>query len=544
MECYKNEPVEDDAALELKKRSKETGRGDDTLNDDSSLEQYRPPETQRDSTAEGSSLQKQQSVSDRCPPGHVLVDSDHDYFQTSNLVEHGIQNKGKNRQSINLAVEINPTSVSRIVSTGLPTVLGKSPAFTGSSLPSTLKALGSGTPSKPAVFVKCLNKNGTLINVPLALLRNAVVIKPQCPSKLGESLVTQPSYSLLRFASIGNAINHQESTVVQQHAQKTLPTSESFPLKSMPPNCLSPNPVVPDPLAQRGRCYPEIDVTIERRSFHQLLEDVQSTEWRCIRDCVRLLAKHLPLIDENATHRSFLPFSAPTLDGFAAWNIGKQRSAEWMRSKLIQQILQSCRFVNRETTWTTKKIMMWCRRQGYSPLSCWPGHGQLIETHGSTSTSRSSPLYAALPITLCAINLEPKLSPCEDDIVVDIELIDSDSFHKPSRTAFLPSRKSLPLEDQDSALTVWIADSIEQFGFKLGSEVHHDSFVPIARLLMSHIWKGFADDLVRRSLRESWSRNNGQKPDIISLSDVFHVFRRRPEFDMFTNLGLGINTNS
>ena len=507
--------------MNIKAEPEEDDVPDEDLMESSCWESTAPPLTQISNNANC-----------RMTVQRVSAESDHDYFQTSAAQVK----KEKWNESVEEMVEpTNKKSLpSRSIAIALPPVHGNIPDL--SSLATNVKPIGGlASTSKPAVLVKCLNKNGTVINLPLELLRNAVVIKPQRPMKLGDG--TTPSYSVLRFPLVGAA--QQDPSTITTRFVKALPTPESA--SPLPPS-LTVIQTKSSSKIHREKLESENNVMIEKRRFQQIMNDVQATEWQSMRDCLRKLAKLFPLVDpqsSNSAYRSLRPFTAPSIEVFCSWHIGKQRSAEWMRSKLLNDTLHRCRFSSSDVVWHTKKIMLWCRRQGYSPLACWPGREQPSESSTSSLTTLPSPIVAInindLPVVACK----------EDDCIVDIEAVATETTAQNSVDAYSSqcSKSLLPLNDSDSVLTSWITDSVEKLGFKLGSELHDDSLMSIARLVMSSVWKEFANDLVRRSLRESWQRNGGQKPDVISLTDVYHAINRRPECDVLTCFGMGVNKN-
>ena len=125
---------------------------------------------------------------------------------------------------------------------------------------------------------------------------------------------------------------------------------------------------------------------------------------------------------------------------------------------------------------------------------------------------------------------------------VEVESPERDGVKKPS-SSFQNRLDLLPFDDPDNEFTNWIADSIEKLGFKLGAEFFEESYAPFSRILFSKLWKGVANDILRRSLRECWKRTEGLKPDEIVLDDTFLAVTRRPEFDCLTNTGLGVSKN-
>ena len=62
---------------------------------------------------------------------------------------------------------------------------------------------------------------------------------------------------------------------------------------------------------------------------------------------------------------------ATSLEHFYSWSVGKRRAAEWQRALAIKGIVKEAaplvKKLNDATMWSTKKIMWWCRRHGYTP---------------------------------------------------------------------------------------------------------------------------------------------------------------------------------
>lgn len=429
-----------------------------------------------------------------------VIQGDHDYYQIK--TENESTSESANAISCNVVSSVNSSVSSIGMSQALPLSTG-------------LTSDGSGT-SKP-ILVRCLNKNGSVIQLPFALLRNYAVFKPIRKAKPGESLLRHP----LTQAS-------QESSKVIRPTTIQSPQIEEMPLSSLSVN--------PDIKQQNEKAEVEKKINAERRHLRQALDVVEATNWSCVRDCVRVLVNNLRIVDERAsdiTFRAVRPFSAPSMELFVSWNIGKQRSAEWSRAKLIRRTVEQCHFTNHESPWSTKEIMIWCRKLGYSPLACWP------RPCPPMLPPSNSPL-GQVPSTLSEMKMSLTPSFEDEDLFVEVESVDDLPFRPSSLSVTCVPKALLPLPDSDSALTAWVGDSVEKLGFKLGAEVFNGAMSSVARLLMSHLWKEIASDLLRRSLSESWQRNGGKTPEIINLSDALHSVIRRPEFDILTNSGLGI----
>ena len=73
----------------------------------------------------------------------------------------------------------------------------------------------------------------------------------------------------------------------------------------------------------------------------------------------------------SCTVQSDHPFMATSLEHFYSWNIGKRRAAEWHRAIAIKDLAREAAKRSKKLKdveeWSTKKIMWWCRRHGYTP---------------------------------------------------------------------------------------------------------------------------------------------------------------------------------
>ena len=299
---------------------------------------------------------------------------DHDYFLTKNPNS----SQAKEIPVTKKENQFKTIEVKKIIVSS-PSILRK-PASSSKESQSTLAQ-----PSihKAPVLVRCINKNGTVINLPLSLLRNAVVIKPYRTLKPGESLLRLP------LRKPGEDVTAPSDT--KTLSSKTLQVIQPVQLAKL---CEKPPPPPPPPVEEEKK-------PSEQFLFNLILGKTRSSNWQSVRDCVRFLAQEFSLINpkaENSIFRSVYPFSTTSLEIFNSWNIGKRRGAEWSRAKLIHKTLTECNFPNNES-WSTKRIFIWCRRQGYSPLSCWPTQNQ------ATPETTQRTTIKVLQSTLCEIKL-------------------------------------------------------------------------------------------------------------------------------------------
>lgn len=83
-------------------------------------------------------------------------------------------------------------------------------------------------------------------------------------------------------------------------------------------------------------------------------------------DFLHSMVKTVPLCgpESNGFH-----LVAPSIEHFKKWNIGRRRATEWMRALAMKRLIQTQDPpVHASASLTTKQVMDWCRKNGYTPL--------------------------------------------------------------------------------------------------------------------------------------------------------------------------------
>ena len=112
----------------------------------------------------------------------------------------------------------------------------------------------------------------------------------------------------------------------------------------------------------------EETMDLEGRNDQSNLEDEESI----LNDYLHSVVKTVPLCgpESNGFH-----LVAPSLDHFRSWNMGRRRASEWMRALAMKRLLQSME-PPVAASLTTKQLVEWCRRNGYTPLDPAPASGR------------------------------------------------------------------------------------------------------------------------------------------------------------------------
>ena len=83
-------------------------------------------------------------------------------------------------------------------------------------------------------------------------------------------------------------------------------------------------------------------------------------------DFMHSMVKTVPLCgpESNGFH-----LVALSVEHFKKWSVGRRRAAEWMRALVLKRLLQTLDpSIPTAASLTTKQVMEWCRKNGYTPL--------------------------------------------------------------------------------------------------------------------------------------------------------------------------------
>ena len=102
----------------------------------------------------------------------------------------------------------------------------------------------------------------------------------------------------------------------------------------------------------------DVGISSDRQS-----EDVEEVH---LDELLHTMVKTVPLCGPES---SGFHLVAPSIEHFKQWNIGRRRATEWVRALAIKRQIQTLDPpVHAAESLTTKQMMEWCRRNGYTPL--------------------------------------------------------------------------------------------------------------------------------------------------------------------------------
>ena len=89
--------------------------------------------------------------------------------------------------------------------------------------------------------------------------------------------------------------------------------------------------------------------------------------------CLHTAVRSIPICGHPLPSEHFY-IPAPSLAQFRMWSIGRRRATEWVRAVAVKQNIQ--RKLRVPSLLSTKRVMQWCRQNGYTPLDAIPETGR------------------------------------------------------------------------------------------------------------------------------------------------------------------------
>lgn len=124
--------------------------------------------------------------------------------------------------------------------------------------------------------------------------------------------------------------------------------------------------VDPDEVVMLDHCYDHCVVVSHKRCY-TIGDTLSKPSHDVVEQYMHKLVRLLPLVGEKC---SSTPFTASSVEEYYNWQVGKQRAAEWMRAKSLRELVldQLSSLSGSYIIPSTRDIVYWCRRSGYTPL--------------------------------------------------------------------------------------------------------------------------------------------------------------------------------
>lgn len=272
------------------------------------------------------------------------------------------------------------------------------------------------------------------------------------------------------------------------------------------------------------------------------LEERAAATW-----VLRRLPLALARADPDSTFRRCYPFCTQSSTALVTWPLGRRLHVQWVRAKTVLDVLRE-EAAEPFARWSVRHLQAWARSHGLEPAlpsrqrppppSPHPEIAALDALHGTLTepTETRDWLERAADASRAAQELEDVEVECdlERPRVVDFMVStrqEENGIVLPIGTGFL---------DDDDDDDEYLRNTIHSVGFRLTVEPLCPGYLyPSAECLILSACRFLCEDILRRSLHQA-SNHCEEVASEISAADVKDALLTRREFDIFTNVGLGV----
>ena len=157
------------------------------------------------------------------------------------------------------------------------------------------------------------------------------------------------SMRMSRESSSFSKTSNVSNSVTTSHHPPATTTSSSYPFDKKPADSLAPSSTSLFASVLSGRIsQPQVLTTNLEKCLHSAVRTV-------------------PLYGHPGGSDDF-HLTAFTVEQFKSWSIGRRRAAEWMRALAVKRHVERKLKLGMSSLLSTKQVMQWCRRNGYTLL--------------------------------------------------------------------------------------------------------------------------------------------------------------------------------
>lgn len=276
-----------------------------------------------------------------------------------------------------------------------------------------------------------------------------------------------------------------------------------------------------------------------------------------------------PLYTANP-NPEYCPFAASSLDHYRSWSMPKQRANEWMRAVAVRKhvyLEAKLRGVT-DLKVTTREIVLWCRRNGYTPLNealvdslgfCkYCGHqiestetnsdDALVqnfhlnceESFGSSGgVSQISTVTPPFEILQNITEVEP-LKPVQTNSIVDIESVEP-------IPAVVPSLPSAIRRQPRTPELCWVQQTAAMIGIQISPLLKNGKVLHVVEHMIFVACVQFLRKLVRGAVHSNLltspcsADGDSLKERMIVPYLIYKAILQEPTMDFLTDEGLGFS---
>ena len=207
-----------------------------------------------------------------------------------------------------------------------------------------------------------------LANGPLTVNRNGVLLTQTTPMDRSHDVVQESVIEDVSFTDLQNSLMNIEEQSMEDDISEEFSDSDMSPKPSLIIRHVSLPSSSPSDNILLDHDYCTSVVVNWTVGPLQQLEDYSSENRTLflttgLDKCLHAAARSIPLCGPP-TGDFFL--TASSLAQFKGWRVGRRRAVEWMRAVAIRRHVQKRLKIS--SLLTTRQVLMWCRRNGYTPL--------------------------------------------------------------------------------------------------------------------------------------------------------------------------------
>jgi len=369
---------------------------------------------------------------------------------------------------------------------------------------------------------------------------------------------SQRNYNNNIERSLANTLSNKEQNDTLATAGHKYPTSLNIPVQYPQ---LTKKIKLETPMSVNSSAFSSVSSTpvnslpASRCSSPELVSDSRNVANKLSVETHELLksaVKEHPLIHPERNVVKY-PYCASSFEQFLGWNIGKRRACEWQRAAAIKRDistrLPSCKL-------STKDVLVWCRRFGYSPCDkvtvgenvsfcklC-GGHIPDVNTDETeshkceeqpfTSLSTSSRFFADVEEKERYLPDVPQTDNESEDLEIDVVGV------LPEKRTIKPQEsKSLVYPASPTPEQEWVREACTDIGVKLKTVNIDGVNLHVVESLLLAATKRFAEDILRQSWACSTDQTTSYRSRLVTPSHVHKAVRSLPYCDFLSNANLG-----
>jgi len=385
--------------------------------------------------------------------------------------------------------------------------------------------------------------------------------------------VDSPSEASMSYRSVDDTMMHSSQTVEGTNIDNENDVVAAKLTKTGVVYHINIPTVDPDEIVMLDHCYDHC-VVVSYKTCYTISDTLNRPPHGVVEQCMHKLVRLLPMVGEKC---SSTPFTASSIEEFYKWQVGKQRAAEWMRAKSLRELIieQLSAQPGDHVIPSTRDIVYWCRKSGYTPLDmsthkhcivcgyCMDEVGSLFHVEcGDTIYSKGHVNRSVFSTISVPFDLHEELVGMEkefiddaqtNDMEVDVVTVSSTKTLRPyddgSRTVKHVTESRTPSNCQPSSVALrWVNHEASQVNVTLQPILMDGVLAHAPTHMLYAATQKFLTQLIQHSLLQleecDKTAASSTKGRSVTPPQVYSAITKISEFDFLTNQNLGLPTDS